>query len=89
MMHFTHTSAGKAGKTVRDLSESVADLARTSAESVSDAAFATQRQLGQHARATRRHVGEQPWKSALIASAVAGAAAALVVAVFRSRRDRK
>ena len=85
MMHFTHTSAGTIGKTVRDLRESAAELARTSAVSASDA---TQRQLGQYARATRRHVGKQPWMSALIAAVVGGAATTLVVAVLRSRRDR-
>jgi ElaB/YqjD/DUF883 family membrane-anchored ribosome-binding protein len=86
---FATEAAGKIGNLSADLRESAADLVRSGAESVSDATVAAQRQLGQVARATRRYVGRQPWKSALVAAVVGATATALVVAAFRSPRDRE
>jgi ElaB/YqjD/DUF883 family membrane-anchored ribosome-binding protein len=83
---FANEAAGKISATARELRDTATDLARMSAESVSDATDAAQRQLGRYARATRRYVADEPVKSALIAAAVGAAAAALVLAIFRSRR---
>lgn len=74
------------GETARDLRQGAAELARTSAAAVGDATAAAQRKLGEYQGATRRYVAEEPVKSALIAAAVGAAAAALVLAVLRSRR---
>lgn len=83
---FATETAARIGESARGLRDSAADLARTSAESVSEATAAAQRQLGQYAKAARRYVADEPVKSALIAAAIGAAAAALVLAVTRSRR---
>ncbi|MEJ8836713.1 hypothetical protein [Ramlibacter sp. AN1133] len=85
--HFATDAAGRIGETARELRDDAADLARTGVETVSDATAAAQRQLGNYARATRRHVAREPMKSALIAAAIGAAATALVLAIFRNRRD--
>lgn len=78
--------AERMGETARDLRHGAAELARASAAAVSEATAAAQRKLGQYEGATRRYLAEEPVKSALIAAAVGAVAAALVLAVLRSRR---
>jgi ElaB/YqjD/DUF883 family membrane-anchored ribosome-binding protein len=84
---FASEAASRIGETARDLRDGAADLARTSADSVSDATSAARRQLGGYANATRRYVADEPLKSALISAAVGAAAAMLLMAVLRQRRD--
>lgn len=80
-------TARRMGEGARDLRVGAAEALLAGSDSVSEAAAAAQRQLGRFAGASRRRVAEAPMKSVLIAAAV-GAAAALLLALLRSRRDQ-